>query len=56
MVTPGQSLKRFRPAAHGRALPFKKRTSHITVVVSGEVKPKKKPAEKADAKTSKESK
>lgn len=56
MVTPGQSLKRFRPAAHGRALPFKKRTSHITVIVSGEVKPKKKPAEKADAKTSKESK
>ncbi len=53
-VTPGPSLKRYRPAAMGRALPFQKRTSHINVVVTGEVKPKKKPAEKA--KTSKESK
>lgn len=55
-VTPGPSLKRFRPAAHGRALPFKKRTSHILVVVTGEEKPKKKPAEKAEAQTSKEGK
>lgn len=53
-VTPGPSLKRYRPAAMGRALPFQKRTSHINVVVTGEVKPKKKPVEKA--KTSKESK
>src|SRR6476659_10815341 len=28
-VTPGPRLKRFRPAAHGRALPFQRRTSHI---------------------------
>lgn len=55
-VTPGPSLKRFRPAAMGRALPFQKRTSHISVIISGEVKPKKKPASTADTKTSKESK
>lgn len=42
-VTTGTRLKRFRPAAKGRALPFELRTSHIRVEVSGEVKPKKKP-------------
>ena len=35
-VTPGPRLKRYRPAAHGRALPFQKKTSHIRVVVDGE--------------------
>jgi len=40
-VSPGQRLKRFRAAAMGRALPYQKRTSHINVVVSGDVKPKK---------------
>ncbi len=35
-VTPGPSLKRYRPAAHGRALPFQRRSSHIRVVVDGE--------------------
>ena len=51
-VTAGPRLKRYRPAAHGRALPFLKRTSHITVVVRGNEKPKKvaKPAEKAEEK------
>ena len=43
-VTTGPRLKRFKPAAMGRALPFQKKTSHITVVVAGELKPKKKPA------------
>ncbi len=43
-VTPGARLKRFRPAAHGRALPFQRRTSHIRVVVDGESRPVKKPA------------
>ena len=50
-VTAGPRLKRYRPAAHGRALPFLKRTSHITAVVSGDVKPKRtaaKSAEKAE--------
>lgn len=43
-VTAGPRLKRFKPAAMGRALPFQKKSSHITVVVRGEEKPKKKPA------------
>lgn len=42
-VTPGPRLKRFRPAAHGRALPFQRKTSHIRVVVDGEVRAPKKP-------------
>lgn len=46
-VTPGPSLKRYRPAAHGRALPFMKRSSHIRVVVDGEKRETKKPATKA---------
>src|SRR5688572_3885990 len=41
-VTAGPRLKRFRPAAHGRALPFQRKTSHIRVVVTGEER--KKPA------------
>lgn len=45
-VTPGPSFKRYRPAAHGRALPFQRRTSHIHVVVDGEVRAPKKPAAK----------
>lgn len=42
-VTPGTRLKRFRPAAHGRALPYQRKTSHIRVVVDGEARPAKKP-------------
>lgn len=43
-VNHGPRLKRFRPAAMGRALPFQKRTSHIRVVVEGEQRAPKKPA------------
>lgn len=43
-VTPGPRLKRYRPAAHGRALPFQRKTSHITVTVNGEKREIKKPA------------
>ena len=43
-VTHGPRLKRYRPAAHGRALPFQRRSSHIKVVVDGEVRETKKPA------------
>jgi large subunit ribosomal protein L22 len=49
-VTPGPRLKRYRPAAHGRALPFMRRTSHITVIVDGDARVAKKPAEKKEAK------
>lgn len=42
-VTSGSRLKRFRPAARGRALPYEKRTSHIRAEVEGSLKPKKKP-------------
>lgn len=49
-VTPGPRFKRYRPAAHGRALPFQRRTSHIHVLVEGEQRVAKKTAAKvADA-------
>lgn len=41
-VTPGPRLKRYRPAARGRALPFERKTSHIRVVVDGEKREVKK--------------
>lgn len=46
-VTPGPRLKRYRPAAHGRALPFERKASHIRVVVDGDKRAPKKPAAKA---------
>ena len=50
-VSHGPRFKRFRPASHGRALPFERRTSHIYVVVDGEQRAPKKPvAAKAEAK------
>lgn len=49
-VTAGPRLKRYKPAAHGRALPFQKKTSHISVTVNGEKREVKKPAKPAAAK------
>lgn len=46
-VTPGPSIKRYRPASRGRALPYKKRSSHIRVIVDGELRPVKKETTKA---------
>lgn len=37
IVDGGTSLKRFRPAPHGRANPIKKRTNHVTLVVENTV-------------------
>jgi large subunit ribosomal protein L22 len=48
-VTAGPRLKRYKPAAHGRALPFQKKTSHIRVIVDGEKRELKKPAKPATA-------
>lgn len=44
VVSPGPSIKRYRPAARGRALPFLKRSAHIRVVVDGDKREAKKPA------------
>ena len=50
-VTPGPRIKRYRPAAYGRALPFERKSSHIRVVVDGEQREVKKPVKKtAEAK------
>lgn len=43
-VTPGVRYKRYRPVSHGRAHPFQRRSSHITVVVDGEKRAPKKAA------------
>src|SRR3989344_1621343 len=45
-VTPGMRLKRFRPAAHGRALPYQHKPSHIRVVVDGDKRESKRPVTK----------
>src|SRR5688572_8022280 len=42
-ITAGPRLKRFNPAAMGRALPYQKRSSHIIVEVTGQAKASKKP-------------
>lgn len=52
-VTAGPRIKRYRPAAHGRALPFQRKTSHIRVVVTGEIRQKKTAEKKEPKKESK---
>jgi len=37
-VTTSQRLKRFRPAARGRALRYQRKSSKITVIVDGEMR------------------
>ena len=49
-VTAGPRLKRIHPISHGRAHPFQRKTSHIRVVVDGELREAKKPAAKAESK------
>lgn len=48
-VSPGPRAKRYRPVARGSAHPYQKRTTHVTVIVSGEEKAKK-PAAKSTVK------
>lgn len=57
-VSPGPRMKRFRAIARGMAHPYQKRTTHITVIISGEekAKPKAKVATKTSAKSKKETK
>ncbi len=56
-VVPGPRIKRYKPAAHGRALPFQKKSSHIFVEVVGEKRvPKKPTAKKSVQKDKKEAK
>jgi large subunit ribosomal protein L22 len=53
-VDGGPTLKRWQPRAKGAAYEIKKRTSHITVIVSGDVKTKKEDTgKKEEAKTTK---
>lgn len=47
-VDGGPTLKRWQPRAKGAAYEIKKRTSHITVIVAGEVKTKKEEGKKKD--------
>lgn len=52
-VTAGPRLKRYRAGAMGRAKPYQKKSSHVMLKVTGEVKPKKKQAASKAAKESK---
>jgi len=36
-VDEGTYLKRFRPAPHGRALPFRRKTNHTTIIVENKI-------------------
>lgn len=51
LVSPGPRQKRFRPVARGSAHPYQKRTTHVTVVVSGAEKPKPKATVKTTTKS-----
>jgi large subunit ribosomal protein L22 len=47
-VTPGPRRKAYRPVAHGIAHPYLHRSSHIRVIVEGQIRKPKKPAAKAE--------
>lgn len=50
-VNDGPRYKRFRPVARGSAHPYQLRSSHITVVVDGELRAKKADVKQPTAKT-----
>ena len=45
-VTSGPRLKRYMPAARGRARKFQRKTSHIKVIVDGQIRENKRAAAK----------
>jgi large subunit ribosomal protein L22 len=45
-ITPGTRIKRYRPAARGRALPYQKKSTNIRVLVDGQKREIKKTAPK----------
>jgi len=47
VIDEGAPLKRFRPAAMGRAAVIKRRTSHVSVAVQGEARQPAKPARRS---------
>lgn len=49
-VTAGPRYKRFMPVSRGMAHPYQKKTSHIRVVVDGEMREVKKPKAESTAK------
>jgi large subunit ribosomal protein L22 len=56
-VTHGPRLKRYIPAARGRARPFQRKTSHIRVIVDGQKREvKKTTVKKAEETTNEETK
>ena len=52
-VTPSFRIKRIRPVYHGIAHPYQHKTSHIRVVVDGEIRQPKKAASKTALKEKK---
>lgn len=56
IATPGPRMKRYRPVARGSAHPYQKRTTHISVTIRGEEKPRKATGTKSTTKTTKQAK
>ncbi|MBT4120860.1 MAG: 50S ribosomal protein L22 [Candidatus Magasanikbacteria bacterium] len=56
MVDEGATLHRWMPRAMGRATPLRKRSSHITLVLEGEVEEKKTKKDKKTTEAKKEKK
>lgn len=52
-VDEGAALRRFRPAPHGRANPFRRKTNHTTIIVDNRVAFEKEVVEETDKKDNK---